>query len=51
MHATATPAVALRESAEGYDLPVEVAVRNTAGEAVFQARIMMWVSPRQRAGG
>ncbi|GHH47898.1 hotdog fold domain-containing protein [[Pseudomonas] boreopolis] len=51
MHATATPAVALRESAEGYDLPVEVAVRNTAGEAVFQARIMMWVSPRRRAGG
>jgi acyl-coenzyme A thioesterase PaaI-like protein len=49
MHAIALPAVPLRESSEGYNLPVEVAVRNTAGEAVFQARIMMWVSPRQRA--
>lgn len=49
MHATATPAVRLHASEEGYDLPVEVVVRNTAGEAVFQARIMLWVSPRQHA--
>jgi len=47
MHATATPAVPLREAAEGYELPVEVAVRNDAGEQVFHARIAMWVSPRK----
>lgn len=47
MHATATPATELREAAEGYDLPVDVLVRNDAGEQVFQARIEMWVSPRK----
>ncbi|HEY9253614.1 MAG TPA: hotdog fold domain-containing protein [Stenotrophomonas sp.] len=47
MHATATPAVPLREAAEGYELPVDVAVRNDAGEQVFHARIAMWVSPRK----
>jgi len=47
MHASATPAVPLREAAEGYELPVDVAVRNDAGEQVFHARIAMWVSPRK----
>ncbi|MDG2525437.1 hotdog fold domain-containing protein [Stenotrophomonas sp. HITSZ_GD] len=47
MHATATPATELREATEGYDLPVDVVVRNDAGEQVFQARIEMWVSPRK----
>ncbi len=47
MHAVATPATALREAAEGYELPVDVVVRNDAGEQVFQARIEMWVSPRK----
>ncbi|HYG06578.1 MAG TPA: hotdog fold domain-containing protein [Stenotrophomonas sp.] len=47
LYATATPAVPLREAAEGYELPVDVAVRNAAGEQVFQARIAMWVSPRK----
>ena len=47
LHATATPAVPLREAGEGYELPVDVAVRNTAGEQVFHARIAMWVSPRK----
>lgn len=47
MHATATPATALRQASGGYDLPVDVAVRNAAGEQVFQARIEMWVSPRK----
>lgn len=46
MHATATPDIALVESAQGYDLPVTVDVRDNAGEAVFRARIAMWVSPR-----
>lgn len=46
MTATATPAEAPRESAEGYPLPIDVTVRDTGGEAVFSARIDMWVSPR-----
>jgi acyl-coenzyme A thioesterase PaaI-like protein len=47
MHAVATPATALREATECYELPVDVVVRNEAGEQVFQARIDMWVSPRK----
>lgn len=48
MQAVATPATALREALEGYELPVEVDVRDDAGEKVFHARIDMWVSPRAR---
>jgi len=44
MRATATPAFAPRESAEGYELPFEVVVENPQGEAVFKATIAMWVS-------
>jgi len=47
MHAVATPATALREASEGYDLPVDVDVHDDAGEKVFHARIEMWVSPRK----
>ncbi|MBU8976655.1 DUF4442 domain-containing protein [Lysobacter sp. MMG2] len=47
MHGVATPDVALVESTNGYDLPVTVLVSNDAGEAVFRASIMMWVSPRR----
>ena len=46
MRATATPAFAPRESAEGYELPFEVVVENPQGEAVFKATIAMWVSPK-----
>ncbi|AKC86142.1 hotdog fold domain-containing protein [Pseudoxanthomonas suwonensis] len=46
MHAVATPDVPLVESAEGYDLPVGVVVRDRSGDTVFRARIAMWVSPR-----
>ncbi|GAB3104230.1 hotdog fold domain-containing protein [Lysobacter terrae] len=48
MHATATPDVAIAESANGYDLPVTVSVRDPQGEEVFRARIMMWLSPKSR---
>lgn len=51
MRASAIPEVPLRESDAGYDLPVEVVVRDGAGEAVFRARIMIWVSPRRKAAG
>ncbi|HEY0334961.1 MAG TPA: hotdog fold domain-containing protein [Stenotrophomonas sp.] len=47
LHAVATPALALREASEGYELPVDVEVRDRAGEQVFHARIDMWVSPRK----
>lgn len=50
MHATATPAFAPRVADAGYALPVEVVIRNTAGEAVMQAEIAMWVSPRGARG-
>lgn len=46
MQATATPDIPVVESEQGYELPVSVDVRDAAGEAVFHARIAMWVSPR-----
>jgi acyl-coenzyme A thioesterase PaaI-like protein len=47
MRATATPAFDPHASAEGYDLPFEVAIEDPQGDAVFRARIAMWVSPRK----
>ena len=46
MHAVATPAFEPHESAEGYDLPMDVVVSDPKGEPVFRARIGMWVSPK-----
>nr|WP_295374945.1 hotdog fold domain-containing protein [Pseudoxanthomonas sp.] len=46
MHAVATPAFPPHSAEEGYELPMEVMVSNPQGEAVFRARIAMWVSPR-----
>ena len=46
MHATATPAFAPQVADAGYALPVEVVIRDRAGDAVFRADIAMWVSPR-----
>ena len=51
MHAVATPDVPLVQASEGYDLPVGVVVRDRDGEAVFRARIAMWVSPRPARQG
>jgi acyl-coenzyme A thioesterase PaaI-like protein len=47
MRATATPAIAIVEAQSGYELPVDVVVANTEGEAVFRAKISMWVSPKR----
>lgn len=47
MHAVATPDVPIVESPSGYDLPITVPVRDTAGEEVFRARITMWLTPRR----
>ena len=38
---------ALASAPEGYEVPVDVVVRDGAGEAVFTARVRMWVSPRR----
>ncbi|HEY0661074.1 MAG TPA: hotdog fold domain-containing protein [Lysobacter sp.] len=49
MHGVATPDIAVVEADSGYELPVSVRVTDDAGEAVFYARITMWVSPRPRS--
>ncbi|GAB3363845.1 hotdog fold domain-containing protein [Lysobacter rhizosphaerae] len=46
LHAVAAPELAFKDAASGYDLPVLVSVRDAAGEEVFRARIMMWLSPK-----
>lgn len=51
MRATATPDTALVEAAAGYALPVSVDVRDADDQAVFRARIDMWVSPRHPRAG
>lgn len=49
MRAVATPTQPLLESGEGYALPVDVVATDPAGEAVFRARITMWLSPRRKS--
>jgi acyl-coenzyme A thioesterase PaaI-like protein len=49
LHGVATPEAAVRSAVDGYEWPVNVQVTNGAGEAVFHARVMMWVSPRKHA--
>ena len=49
MHAVATPDIPIVESAAGYDLPVTVLVRDPQDDAVFRARIAMWLSPKYAA--
>lgn len=46
MRAIATPAIAIVESTDGYELPVEVVVTDPQGDAVFRATISMWISPK-----
>lgn len=47
MRATATPAFEPPVAAAGYELPMHIEVTDAQGEAVFRARIAMWVSPKQ----
>ncbi|RZA18447.1 MAG: DUF4442 domain-containing protein [Proteobacteria bacterium] len=47
----ATPEFTPREAAEGYELPVNVVVTDPQGDAVFKARISMWVSPKPARKG
>src|SRR5690554_4421333 len=48
MHALATPAIAIEVGEAGYEVPVEVEIRDPEGTPVFRATIAMWVSPRAR---
>lgn len=41
----ATPAIPIVAADSGYELPVDVAVLDAAGEKVFAATIAMWLSP------
>ena len=43
----ATPEIPIVSAASGYDLPVNVDVLDAQGERVFNARILMWLSPRR----
>ena len=49
MRATATPAFAPHDAAEGYELPFEVVIEDPQGDAVLRAVIAMWISPRKTA--
>ena len=42
-----TPAFDPHASAEGYDLPFDVAIEDPQGDVAFRARIAMWISPRK----
>lgn len=46
LQVVATPQAQLRQADAGYDLPVQVVVRDPTGEAVFTATIDIWMSPR-----
>ena len=47
MRAAATPEFEPHAADAGYELPVRVEVTDARGEAVFRARIAMWISPRR----
>jgi acyl-coenzyme A thioesterase PaaI-like protein len=47
---SATPATPMVVADAGYEVPVDVVVRDAAGEAVFDARIAMWLSPSPTCG-
>ncbi|HAI58438.1 MAG TPA: DUF4442 domain-containing protein [Xanthomonadaceae bacterium] len=44
----ATPSVPLVSAAQGYDLPVQVDVRDAGGDVTFRAEVTMWLSPKPR---
>jgi acyl-coenzyme A thioesterase PaaI-like protein len=47
LRAVATPAADLPETGESGDYPVRIEVRDVDEELVFDAEIMMWVSPKK----
>lgn len=49
LRGVATPEMVARSAVDGYEWPADVQVTDAADEAVFRARVMMWVSPRKHA--
>ena len=47
MRAVATPEFQPQAADASYELPVLVEITDTHGEAVFRARIAMWISPKR----
>jgi acyl-coenzyme A thioesterase PaaI-like protein len=45
---SARPEFEPRAASEGYELPVLVAVKDAGGETVFDARVLMWLSPASK---
>jgi hypothetical protein len=48
MHGTATPEAAAPLAGASGEWPVRVEVVDGAGDTVFRARVLMWLSPRKR---
>ncbi|MGS0998112.1 hotdog fold domain-containing protein [Rhodanobacter sp. FW102-FHT14D06] len=48
MHGTATPEAAAPPAGASGEWPVRVEVVDGAGDTVFRARVLMWLSPRKR---
>lgn len=46
MTAEAKPAIPAVHASEGYELPIEVLIRDAGGVVVLQADIRMWATPR-----
>jgi acyl-coenzyme A thioesterase PaaI-like protein len=44
----ARPEFEPRAASEGYELPVLVEVKDAGGETVFDARVLMWLSPASK---
>jgi acyl-coenzyme A thioesterase PaaI-like protein len=47
MRGIATPMIPIVSATQGYDLPVNVDVLDSAGEKVFHAEIRMWLSAKK----
>lgn len=48
LHAVASSIAPAPQAASGYEWPVVVRIVDAGGEAVFEATVQMWVSPRTR---
>lgn len=46
MRAVARPAFEPHQAEAGYELPLDVEITDSMGEAVFRVRRAMWISPR-----
>ena len=48
LHAVATSTMPAPQAASGYDWPVAVRIVDAVGDAVCEATVQMWISPRTR---